>query len=74
MGRRSGDQKSTELTQPRPRSGRYTCMRIIETEPARWIVELGGGVELEVQLVGGRAWAFWRFAGELVAEAWVGYG
>lgn len=43
-----------------------------EIEPGRWIVTLGGGFDLEVVLAGGRAWGFYRYRDELVAEVEAG--
>ncbi|HZF54475.1 MAG TPA: hypothetical protein VE093_37770 [Polyangiaceae bacterium] len=43
-------------------------MSVHEVEEGRSIVELGGGLELDVLMVAGRAWAFWRWRGELLGE------
>ena len=45
-----------------------------EIEAGRWIVLLGAGFELEIVLVGGCSWAFYRFRGELFADRVVGAG
>ena len=45
-----------------------------EIEAGRWIVLLGAGFELEIVLVGGCSWAFYRFRGVLCADCIVGEG
>ena len=49
-------------------------MTCIEAESGRWLVDLGGGLTLEVVLVGGHSWGFCRFGGELVGEVDAGDG
>lgn len=44
-------------------------MSVIEVDEGRWVVEVrAGGLELDVLLAAGRAWAFWRWRGELLGE------
>jgi hypothetical protein len=47
-------------------------MSFREVGAGRWIIDLGQGLGLEVVLLFSRTVAFWRWGGELVAEAPVG--
>ncbi len=49
-------------------------MTIRKVEPGRWVVALGGGLELDVLVVAGRAWGFLRWRGELLGEVAAGDG
>jgi hypothetical protein len=47
-------------------------MRWVEIDAGRWLLELGGGLGIELVLLFSRTVAFWRYRGELVAEVNVG--